>query len=66
MTSIRVVTALKSLAEIDIAEKRKAQDGKFRATFEGREVDFRVATASSIYGEKVVIRVLDPQHHGVF
>lgn len=59
---LRLVTAVKSLAEIDIAEKRRAQDGKFRAQGEGREVDFRVATANSIYGEKLVIRVLD--HRG--
>ncbi|HEY8899861.1 MAG TPA: GspE/PulE family protein [Chthoniobacterales bacterium] len=62
---IRVVTALKSLAEIDVAEKRRAQDGKFRVRTDGREVDFRVATANSIYGEKMVIRVLD-HRGGVF
>jgi type II secretory ATPase GspE/PulE/Tfp pilus assembly ATPase PilB-like protein len=62
---VRLVTAIKSLAEIDISEKRKAQDGKFRVSCEGREVDFRVATANSIYGEKVVIRVLD-HRGGVF
>ncbi len=55
----RLVTSLKTLAEIDIAEKRKAQDGRFRAQAGGREVDFRVATANSIHGEKLVIRVLD-------
>lgn len=55
----RLVTSLKTLAEIDIAEKRKAQDGRFRAQLGGREVDFRVATANSIHGEKLVIRVLD-------
>ncbi len=55
----RLVTSVKTLAQIDIAEKRKAQDGKFRVRVGGREVDFRVATANSIYGEKVVIRVLD-------
>ncbi len=55
----RLVTSIKTLAQIDIAEKRKAQDGKFRVRVGGREVDFRVATANSIYGEKVVIRVLD-------
>jgi len=55
----RLVTSLKTLAEIDIAEKRKAQDGRFRARAAGRDVDFRVATANSIHGEKVVIRVLD-------
>lgn len=55
----RMVTSLKTLAEIDVAEKRKAQDGRFRARVSEREVDFRVATANSIHGEKMVIRVLD-------
>lgn len=62
---LRVVTALKSLAQIDIAEKRRAQDGKFRVRSGEREVDFRVATANSIHGEKVVVRVLD-HRAGVF
>jgi len=55
----RLVTAIKSLAQIDIAEKRQAQDGRFRVRTEIRDVDFRVATANSIFGEKVVIRILD-------
>ncbi len=62
---IRLVTAIKSLSQIDISEKRRAQDGKFRVRAEDREVDFRVATANSIYGEKLVIRVLD-HRGGVF
>ena len=61
----RLLTSLKTLAEIDVAEKRKAQDGRFRARIGDREVDFRVATANSIHGEKMVIRILDHQH-GVF
>lgn len=56
---MRVVSALKTLAEIDVAEKRKAQDGRFRVKTDLREVDFRVATANSIFGEKLVIRILD-------
>lgn len=61
-TGRRLVTALKTLAGIDIAEKRKAQDGRFRVRTDDREVDFRVATANSIHGEKMVIRILD--HRG--
>jgi len=61
----RLMTSLKTLAEIDVAEKRKSQDGRFRARVGDREVDFRVATANSIHGEKMVIRLLDHQH-GVF
>jgi type II secretory ATPase GspE/PulE/Tfp pilus assembly ATPase PilB-like protein len=55
----RIVSALKSLAQIDVAEKRKAQDGRFQVRTDESDVDFRVATASSIFGEKVVIRILN-------
>ncbi len=58
---LHVASALKALAQIDIAERRKAQDGRFRVRIKGGEVDFRVATASSIHGEKLVLRVLDRQ-----
>ncbi|MGD1020610.1 MAG: GspE/PulE family protein [Verrucomicrobiia bacterium] len=56
---LRVVAALKTLAQIDVAEKRRAQDGRFRVRTDGGEVDFRVATASAIHGEKMVLRILD-------
>ena len=56
---IRLVAAIKSLAQIDIAEKRKAQDGRFGANARGRIVDFRVATTPSVFGEKLVLRILD-------
>ena len=56
---LRVAAALKALAQIDVAEKRKAQDGRFRVRTTDGEVDFRVATASSIHGEKLVLRILD-------
>jgi type II secretory ATPase GspE/PulE/Tfp pilus assembly ATPase PilB-like protein len=56
---LRVVASLKTLAQIDVAEKRKAQDGRFRVRTSAGEVDFRVASSSSIYGEKLVLRILD-------
>jgi type II secretory ATPase GspE/PulE/Tfp pilus assembly ATPase PilB-like protein len=56
---LRVVAALKTLAQIDVAEKRRAQDGRFRVRTEDGEVDFRAATASAIHGEKMVLRILD-------
>ncbi|MGA2604345.1 MAG: GspE/PulE family protein [Verrucomicrobiia bacterium] len=56
---LRVVAALKTLAQIDVAEKRRAQDGRFRVRTDGGEVDFRAATASAIHGEKMVLRILD-------
>jgi general secretion pathway protein E len=55
----RIVSALKTLAQIDVAEKRKAQDGRFCVRTDDEEVDFRVATANSIFGEKLVVRILN-------
>jgi general secretion pathway protein E len=56
---LRVVAALKTLAQIDVAEKRKAQDGRFRVRTGTSEVDFRAATTNAIHGEKMVLRILD-------
>jgi type II secretory ATPase GspE/PulE/Tfp pilus assembly ATPase PilB-like protein len=58
-TGDAVVNIFKVLAAMDISEKRKPQDGSFGAKLEGREVDFRVATAGSKTGEKLVMRILD-------
>jgi general secretion pathway protein E len=55
----RIVSALKTLAQIDVAEKRKAQDGRFCVRTDEEDVDFRVATANSIFGEKLVVRILN-------
>ncbi len=56
---LRLISALKTVAQLDIAERRKAQDGRFGGRTGDREVDFRAATTPSIYGEKLVLRVLD-------
>jgi type II secretory ATPase GspE/PulE/Tfp pilus assembly ATPase PilB-like protein len=56
---IRLVAAIKTLAQIDIADRRKAQDGRFGAKTRGRVVDFRVATTPTVFGEKLVLRILD-------
>jgi type IV pilus assembly protein PilB len=59
-TIIPAVTArFKVISNLDIAERRQAQDGRIRRMFEGRKVDFRVSTLPSRYGEKVVLRILD-------
>jgi len=50
---------MKLLSNLDIAEKRKPQDGRFSATISGREFDFRVSTLPTIYGESIVLRILD-------
>ena len=56
---LRLISALKSLAQVDITERRRAQDGRFGGRSGGRTVDFRVATTPSVNGEKLVIRILD-------
>lgn len=54
-----IISRIKILCKLDIAEKRLPQDGGFTMTMEGRSIDFRVSSIPSIYGEKVVIRILD-------
>lgn len=56
-----IVSRIKILTNMRIDEKRKPQDGRFDARIEGREIDFRVSTFPSFYGEKVVIRILDKE-----
>jgi type II secretory ATPase GspE/PulE/Tfp pilus assembly ATPase PilB-like protein len=54
-----IVNIFKVLSKMDITEKRKPQDGSFSAEVDDRQVDFRVATAGSVSGEKMVMRILD-------
>ncbi len=54
-----IVSRIKILAKLDIAEKRLPQDGAISARLEDRTVDLRVSTAPTIWGEKVVLRILD-------
>ncbi|MGB3534278.1 MAG: GspE/PulE family protein [Microcoleaceae cyanobacterium] len=54
-----VTSRLKILANMDIAERRQAQDGRIRRIYKGRKVDFRVNSLPSRYGEKIVLRILD-------
>jgi type II secretory ATPase GspE/PulE/Tfp pilus assembly ATPase PilB-like protein len=54
-----VINIFKVLCNMDITEKRKPQDGSFSAQVEDKAVDFRVATAGSVVGEKLVMRILD-------
>ncbi len=54
-----IISRLKILSEMDIAEKRLPQDGRFRVRLDGSDVDFRVNTIPTPHGEKVVIRILD-------
>jgi type II secretory ATPase GspE/PulE/Tfp pilus assembly ATPase PilB-like protein len=58
-TGDSLVNIFKVLSSMDITERRKPQDGSFRAEMEGRQIDFRVATQGLQGGEKMVIRILD-------
>ncbi|MDQ8021032.1 MAG: GspE/PulE family protein [Moraxellaceae bacterium] len=55
----QVISRIKVLAELDIAERRIPQDGSFRVEARGREIDLRVSIMPSIHGEDAVIRILD-------
>ncbi len=56
-----VVARVKILSTMRLDEKRKPQDGRFSATIDSRKVDFRVSTLPTYHGEKVVMRILDPE-----
>lgn len=55
----QVISRIKVMAELDIAERRIPQDGRFKVMANGREVDFRVSIMPSIFGEDAVLRILD-------
>jgi general secretion pathway protein E len=57
----RIISRIKVMAELDIAERRVPQDGRFKVSLKGREVDFRVSIMPSIFGEDAVLRILDKQ-----
>jgi type IV pilus assembly protein PilB len=54
-----VISRLKIMSDIDIAERRKPQDGRMSVVHGGHKIDLRVATLPTVYGEKVVMRILD-------
>jgi type II secretory ATPase GspE/PulE/Tfp pilus assembly ATPase PilB-like protein len=56
-----IVQRIKVMSELDIAERRVPQDGRFRVMIRGRKIDFRVSIMPSIHGENVVIRILDKE-----
>lgn len=57
----QTISRIKVMAELDIAERRVPQDGRFRVSLGGREVDLRVSIMPSIHGEDAVLRILDKQ-----
>src|ERR1700733_1729389 len=56
-----IISRIKVMSELDIAERRTAQDGRFRVRYKTRLIDFRVSIMPTIYGEDAVLRVLDKE-----
>jgi len=56
-----VVSRLKTMGRLDIAEKRRPQDGRIKTSRDGREVELRVSTLPTAFDEKMVLRIFDPQ-----
>ena len=59
--SEQVISRIKVMSELDIAERRTPQDGRFKTGVNGRPIDFRVSIIPSVFGEDAVLRVLDKQ-----
>lgn len=57
----QVISRIKVMSELDIAERRIPQDGRFKSAYDGRPIDFRVSIMPSSFGEDAVLRVLDKQ-----
>jgi general secretion pathway protein E len=57
----QIISRVKVMAELDIAERRVPQDGRFKVRVNGREIDFRVSVMPNIFGEDAVLRLLDRQ-----
>ncbi len=62
---MQVISRLKVLAHMNIAEKRLPQDGKISMTVTGKPIDLRVSTFPSLFGEKMVVRILDRTAHAM-
>ena len=56
-----IISRIKVMSELDIAENRVPQDGRFRVRYKGRQIDFRVSIMPTVHGEDAVLRVLDKE-----
>jgi general secretion pathway protein E len=56
-----IVSRIKMLSRMDIAEKRRPQDGRIKTNYRGKDIEIRVSTLPVAFGEKVVIRIFDPE-----
>jgi general secretion pathway protein E len=62
-TAEQLISRIKVLAELDIAERRTPQDGRFKVFMQGRDIDIRVSVIPTILGEDAVLRILDRKSH---
>ena len=60
LVNLAVTSRLKTMCRMDIAEKRRPQDGRIKTEHEGKEIELRVSTLPTAFGEKVVMRIFDP------
>lgn len=60
LVNLAITSRLKTMCRMDIAEKRRPQDGRIKTEYEGKEVELRVSTLPTAFGEKVVMRIFDP------
>ncbi|HVT45216.1 MAG TPA: GspE/PulE family protein [Thermoanaerobaculia bacterium] len=60
LVNLAVTSRLKTMCRMDIAEKRRPQDGRIKTEREGKEIELRVSTLPTAFGEKVVMRIFDP------
>ncbi len=59
-----ILSRIKVMSELDIAERRIPQDGRFRVRYKGRQIDFRVSIMPTVFGENAVLRILDKESMG--
>src|SRR6266498_381351 len=60
LVNLAITSRLKTMCRMDIAEKRRPQDGRIKTEHEGKEIELRVSTLPVAFGEKVVMRIFDP------
>ncbi len=60
LVNLAVTSRLKTMSRMDIAEKRRPQDGRIKTDRDGKEIELRVSTLPTAFGEKVVMRIFDP------
>ena len=61
LVNLAVTSRLKTMCRMDIAEKRRPQDGRIKTEHDGKEIELRVSTLPTAFGEKVVMRIFDPE-----